>query len=529
MPTSQIADPPTAPVPLSSFAPLLDSALTRSAHEGARIVALHWLHDLTVARQAWTLALDDAERSADVVTPEWSASEALHRARVAVRRLRATLREHEKSLGVEVDRRSRRVLRRIGKATNVIRDRDAQREWLDVERHALTDAARAEADAMLEALEHEAGDGRALVTRVFARELDPRVEAMVERLSHFAMPYTVGQSGVRVTFARHLADRVERGTLALQRDLGLVTGVDAQDVLHRCRIRLKRQRAMLAPFARVHPAIGEWYALATSGQDMLGAMRDTTLLAELASLRDFGALAAALHSIALGHYEAFHHDWCDNHQRVADVAQAAVHALHEIGAGARTVAASEDTSSDTDRSGARLDDGIPPAMRAVLPMEIERKYLLHGLPPVAAMAPSWRIDQGWLPGEQLRERLRRTTTSDGHSTCTRTIKLGPMGARIEIEEATDATLFEALWPLTAHARIRKRRHVIRDGALTWEVDVFLDRDLVLAEVELTSEAQSAPLPDWLAPFVVADVTHDPAYLNSVMAQRDVAAPDNVAL
>ena len=50
-----------------------------------------------------------------------------------------------------------------------------------VERHALTDAARREADAMLEALEHEAGDGRALVTRVFARELDPRVEAMVER------------------------------------------------------------------------------------------------------------------------------------------------------------------------------------------------------------------------------------------------------------------------------------------------------------------------------------------------------------
>jgi CYTH domain-containing protein/CHAD domain-containing protein len=526
-PTSLLADPTAAPLPLSSFAPLLDTALTRSAHEGARIVALHWLHDLTVARQAWTLALDDAERAADVVTPEWSASEALHRARVAVRRLRATLREHQKSLGVNVDRRSRRVLRRIGNATNVIRDRDAQREWLDVERHALTDAARVEADAMLEALEHEAGDGRALVTRVFARKLDPRVAVMVERLSHFAMPYTVGQSGVRVTFAQHLADRVERGAQVLQRDLGSVTGVDAQDVLHRCRIRLKRQRAMLAPFARVHPAIGEWYALATSGQDMLGAMRDTTLLAELASARDFGALAAALHSIALGHYEAFHHDWCDGHERVANAARAAVHALHEIGAGA-TAASASDTPPEGHLSGARYDDGIPTSLRAVMPMEIERKFLLHGLPPVAAMAPSVRIDQGWLPGEQLRERLRRTTTSDGHSLCTRTVKLGPMGARIEIEEAADATLFDALWPLTAHARIRKRRHVIRDGELTWEVDVFLDRDLVLAEVELTSETQSAPLPDWLAPFVVAEVTHDPAYLNSVMAQQDVAAPDNVA-
>jgi CYTH domain-containing protein len=155
-------------------------------------------------------------------------------------------------------------------------------------------------------------------------------------------------------------------------------------------------------------------------------------------------------------------------------------------------------------------------------MEIERKFLLHGLPPRAATAPSTRIDQGWLPGIALRERLRRELGANERAKLTRTIKLGPIGARIELEEPTEPALFEALWPLTVNARIRKRRHRVPDGALTWEIDVFLDRDLVLAEVELTDAAQAVEIPEWLAPFIVREVTQEPAYLNSVMAQRDVA-------
>jgi CYTH domain-containing protein len=163
-----------------------------------------------------------------------------------------------------------------------------------------------------------------------------------------------------------------------------------------------------------------------------------------------------------------------------------------------------------------------------LPMEIERKFLLHGLPPHAAMSPSWRIEQGWLPGTMLRERLRRSVAPDGDERLTRTIKLGQPGERIEVEEPTSPALFAAMWPLTVDARIRKRRHAVRAGALTWEVDVFLDRDLVLAEVELEDVAQPIEFPDWLAPFIVREVTHETAFLNSVMAQRDVASPDRGA-
>src|SRR5690349_17491771 len=40
--------------------------------------------------------------------------------------------------------------------------------------------------------------------------------------------------------------------------------------------------------------------------------------------------------------------------------------------------------------------------------EIERKYLLRGLPPQTSGATALHIDQGYLPGERINERVRRT-------------------------------------------------------------------------------------------------------------------------
>lgn len=157
-------------------------------------------------------------------------------------------------------------------------------------------------------------------------------------------------------------------------------------------------------------------------------------------------------------------------------------------------------------------------------MEYERKFLLRECPPEALATRPSLIEQGWLPGTVLRERLRRTISAEGSVRLTRTIKLGPIAARIEVEEDTDTALFDALWPLTSAARIRKRRHVVRDGALTWEIDVFLDRELVVAEIELPGADVDPAIPSWLGPHIVRDVSHDPAYLNAVLARPD---PDAV--
>jgi CYTH domain-containing protein len=167
------------------------------------------------------------------------------------------------------------------------------------------------------------------------------------------------------------------------------------------------------------------------------------------------------------------------------------------------------------------------ARTAPLPMEIERKYLLRSIPHTLRGMPSVEIVQGWLPGERLLERLRRVTRG-AEVRHYRTVKLGSGVARIEIEEETAPELFEVLWPATRDRRIRKRRYAIAEGALTWEVDVFAGRDLVLAEIELPSADTPFEIPGWLAPYVVHEVTDDASYVNATLATPEpdepVAAP-----
>ena len=151
-----------------------------------------------------------------------------------------------------------------------------------------------------------------------------------------------------------------------------------------------------------------------------------------------------------------------------------------------------------------------------LDQEIERKYLLEGLPDTAAAAPSVEIAQGYLPGTKILERIRRVCQA-GKTHFVRTIKLGKGVSRIEIEEPMTEQFFDALWPLTEGRRIRKRRFLVPDGNLVWEIDEFLDQHLVLGEIELPDERHPT-IPDWLAPHVTREVTDEPAFTNARLAR-----------
>jgi len=127
-------------------------------------------------------------------------------------------------------------------------------------------------------------------------------------------------------------------------------------------------------------------------------------------------------------------------------------------------------------------------------------------------ADSVEIEQGYLPGGVVRERLRRATGPRG-ARWTRTVKIGSGMARAEFEEEIALSEFPRLWPLTEGARLRKRRYRVSDGELTWEIDEFLDRPLVLAEIELPAEDTPVTVPEWLEPSVVREVTGDPEFSN----------------
>jgi CYTH domain-containing protein len=151
-------------------------------------------------------------------------------------------------------------------------------------------------------------------------------------------------------------------------------------------------------------------------------------------------------------------------------------------------------------------------------LEIERKFLLRALPAMPAPVEILDIDQGYLPGRRLVERLRRQRSHQGSVSFFRTVKVGSGVQRLELEEETDARTFEHLWQLTEGRRLRKRRYVVPADDLYWEIDEFLDRTLVLAELEIPTADTRIVFPAWLEPAIVRDVTHEREYTNRSLAR-----------
>lgn len=162
-------------------------------------------------------------------------------------------------------------------------------------------------------------------------------------------------------------------------------------------------------------------------------------------------------------------------------------------------------------------------------LEIERTYLLSGMPSLPPHAVAWRIEQGYVVGDRRRAaesdaprsegRLRRTTRPDGSVTCHFTVKQGSGLVRRETEREITEAEFTDRWPQTLRARLTKTRHRVTEGGLCWEIDAFDGVELVLAEVELPAADVVPPIPPWLDGLIVRDVTDDPAYRNFEIAFR----------
>ena len=60
--------------------------------------------------------------------------------------------------------------------------------------------------------------------------------------------------------------------------------------------------------------------------------------------------------------------------------------------------------------------------------------------------------------------------------------------------------------------------MVSDYGLQWEIDQFLDRDLVIADVVVAGRDAPVPLPEWLQPYIVREVTGDGAYTSPALAR-----------
>ena len=110
------------------------------------------------------------------------------------------------------------------------------------------------------------------------------------------------------------------------------------------------------------------------------------------------------------------------------------------------------------------------------------------------------------------------------TTYTETRKSGAGLVREEQERRLDRDEFDRLWPRTEGRRLNKERvSVVGSGADEyWVIDRFLDRPLVLAEIEFRSReaAEHIALPPWLVDSLVREVTGEPAFASSELACHD---------
>ena len=175
---------------------------------------------------------------------------------------------------------------------------------------------------------------------------------------------------------------------------------------------------------------------------------------------------------------------------------------------------------------------------AAAPIEVERVWLLRGMPALPATAEVWQLEQGYLaapagphsgaaPGAITEGRLRRSVAPDGRETFLHTVKEGTGLVRREVERTLTREAFAAAWPGTAGRRLRKRRHRVPADGVVIEVDEFLGlgpvegRPLVMAEVEFRGreEALAYAPPPWLSAEIVREVTEEPAFRNYSLAVR----------
>lgn len=146
-------------------------------------------------------------------------------------------------------------------------------------------------------------------------------------------------------------------------------------------------------------------------------------------------------------------------------------------------------------------------------LEIERKFLVRkGDAYKSAAFSSSHIRQGYIPAEGATVRIR-TRDDKAYLTIKGKSVNGGM-TRYEFEKEITPDEASHLLLLCRGGVIDKRRYLVKCGDHTFEVDEFYgdNEGLVMAEVELSDEAESFDKPS----FVGMEVTGDKRFYNSHM-------------
>jgi CHAD domain-containing protein len=249
------------------------------------------LLDRPATEVAFRLARDDLDRWAKarkrLTRPD--APDAIHDFRVALRRLRSTLRAFRSQLNPSVPRRTRRRLRRLAKATGKTRNLQVAREWVVAQLDTLGPAERMVAHWLVASLAVRQRNADARLARRVAKDFARLKRKLRRSLKSPGASPAAREPAMSASVV--VRDALRRRIRELDGRLRAIHTVADWDDAHAARICVKRTRYLLKPFKGELAAGGAIIEQLTALQDVLGALQDARVLAD--ELRaGFGEVAA---------------------------------------------------------------------------------------------------------------------------------------------------------------------------------------------------------------------------------------------
>jgi CHAD domain-containing protein len=223
--------------------------------------------------------------------------EALHRFRVAIRRLRSVLRAYKAELDT-VKKKHRNGLRELCEATGAARDAEVQLAWLHLNLPNLSGARRPGAAWLQEQIEAE----KLSADRQLRRDVAPRFRHLRRQLARalaegMARADPNGGFPPGKTGAKSTARLLRLNAAALAARLEPVRGSAGADDAHQARIACKRLRYLIEPLVDQFQEAGEAVHALERMQDLLGEMHDADVLAQ--------RVTRELDAAAQGHPQSF--------------------------------------------------------------------------------------------------------------------------------------------------------------------------------------------------------------------------------
>ncbi len=452
--------------------------------------------------------------------------EALHDFRVGLRRLRSAIRAYRPYLKDSVPKKTRKELRLLTASTNAARDMEVQLAWVRAQRDRLNETETAGLRWLAERLEPHDEDNREEQLRRLNQDFNGIRKSLRKRLSFWKVRLDVTDQDKSASFRKVTADILQEQLATLVAQLDAIHAPEDNPQTHSARISAKRLRYLLEPLGRAVPGTRALVKQFKGLQDVLGDLRDTNLMVvEIGAAMEASAIERArrLHerTFQQGDTVELAPDRADKSDK--PVVPAGPDENFGLLALARLLKERRQglfTRFKTEWQGHRLEKFCSELEELGANMSsfgedrlAVRRYILNRVPDGLKRYPSTSIQEGWLPGANIEESLRRVRTSETVRYFRIILKDAETSAPPQ-EGVISRRVFESLWPLTAKRRISKRRYEILNGSRTWRIDVFVGIELVLAEIDVRPNELAegeVQLPEELARCLQKEVTSDKKY------------------